>query len=111
MVFESAEEEFEDIYSYYDDEDPDSIIQFVENKPVYVWEIGDSIVFDVGSFRKEDVNAVLAYIHQFSVPDGFYTARIIYNKLIDTGMHLEEFDIDKANDLLCAIAERSSVCA
>ena len=111
VIFESAEEEFEDIYSYYDDEDPDSIIQFVENKPVYVWEIGDSIVFDVGSFRKEDVNAVLAYIHQFSVPDGFYTARIIYNKLIDTGMHLEEFDIDKANDLLCAIAERSSVCA
>lgn len=111
VVFEDSEDEFEDVYSYYDDEDPDSIIDFVENKPVYVWEIGDAIVFDVEKFGKDNVNAILAYIHQFSVPDGFYHAHIIYNKLIDTGMRLEEFDIEKANELLCTMAERSSVCA
>lgn len=111
IVFEDTEDEFEDAYSYYDDVDPDSIINFVQNKPVYVWEIGDAIVFDVGSFSQNDVNAVLAYIHQFRTPNGFYHAHIIYNKLLDTGIRLEEFDIEKANELLCAIAERSSISA
>ena len=73
----------------------------MNNKPVYVWELADCITFDVQNLRNDNVNSVLAYIHQHSVDNGFYRTNIIYNnQIIDTGMHIENINIDEANDLL-----------
>ncbi len=110
IVFEDASDELEDAYSYYDDEDPDSIIDFVNNKPVYVWVVGDAILFDVDKFNKDEVNAILSYIWQFRAEDGFYHAYLLYGKMMDTKIRLDEFDVDKANEFICSIAERSVTC-
>ena len=101
VVYNDVNDEEEDFYNMYDDDDPDDIISRVSNKPVYVWELADSIVFDVQDLKKSDVDKVLSYIYRNSDTKGFFKTSIIYNdKLIDTGLNVEHINIDEINDII-----------
>lgn len=101
VVYSDENESDDSVFNYYYDEGADDIIDLMNNKPVYVWELADCITFDVQNLRNDNVNSVLAYIHQHSVDNGFYRTNIIYNnQIIDTGMRIENINIDEANDLL-----------
>ena len=107
VVYEDAEEEEEDMFNfqaYY--ADSDVVIDISQNKPEYVWEMGDNIVFDVQTFSKQVIDSLLSYVYQRQAPNGFYRVRIIYNdQLIDTKMRVEELDLEEVNAMLIKYAE------
>lgn len=106
VKFENESEELDDIYNGYYDE-PDDIFDRVNNKIVYVWELADTLTFDVQELRADDVDKVLSYIFQHKRDDGFFKATIIYNgKIIDTGMRIENLDIDEANNIVTALSNK-----
>lgn len=101
VIFEDESDEFEDAYNLFYDDDPDDIITRVNNKPVYVWELADTITFDVQTLKTEDVDRVLSYIFSKQRADGFYSVTLLYNgKLVDTKMRVETLDIEEANNIL-----------
>ncbi len=107
VVFEDVSEESDDIYSYFYTDDPDDIIDIANNKPVYVWELADSIVFDTANMSKESVDRVLSYIFSISRDDGFYRGMLIYNnQLLQTGLRIEDIDIEAANNMMINLIER-----
>lgn len=104
VVYDEDNEVEDDIYNMFYDEDPDDIIDRCNNKPNYVWELADTITFDVQDLSSVDVDKVLSYIFKHQKTDGFYKATIIYNgRLIDTKMRLEEIDIDEANSVIMSL--------
>ncbi len=112
VVFEDVNESEDDLYNYFYDESPDDIIDICNNKPVYVWELADHIVFDVQELSNENINIALSYIFEHSVTDGFYEVKLIVGEqLIDTKMRMEELDFDEANDLIVRMVERRYVNA
>lgn len=107
VVYEDASEEMDDEYNSYYDPDPESIINQCESTPVYVWELADSINFDVQDLKQCDVNTVLSYIFRNQREDGFYSTNLIYaGKLIDTKMRVEEMNIDEANNLVIELIKK-----
>ena len=107
VVFEEADEEFEDAYNFYADDDPDDIISRTSKDPVYVWELADSITFDCSTITPEQVNQVLAYIYSKKDDKGFFTVHLFYGgKLIDTKMKVEHMDITEANRYLCSLNDK-----
>ena len=109
VIFEDSEEEEDSSYYGYD-EDPESIIYRVSEKPTYVWELADCITFDVQELSNDNVNKVLSYIFKHKDDNGFFKTNIIYaNKLIDTGMRVESLDVEEANDILVALSKESEV--
>lgn len=107
VVFTDASEDNIDIYDYFYDDDPDDIIERVNTNTIYVWELGDTIVFDVNDLSTEDINKVLSYIYERRDEDGFYATHIIYeHKLVDTKIRVENIDIDEANRVLRNLTEK-----
>lgn len=107
VVYEDLSDEIEDPYNYFYDEGADDIIDICNNKPVYVWELADTIVFDCQSIRTDSVNRVLSYIFQHKQDDGFYKAMLIYNdQLLDTHMSIENLDIDEASNFVQSLVEK-----
>lgn len=107
VVFDDASDDFEDVYNYFMDDDPDDIIERCENKPIYVWELGDTITFDVQELSKESIDKVLSYIYKIRQDNGFYKATLIYDgKLIDTHMCIENIDMDEANNIVASLSEK-----
>ena len=106
VVFEGEEEDDFDYVESNFDVDPESVIERIENTPIYVWEFGDIITLDVQLLKPDDVNKMLSYVYERSDTNGFYKVYIIYqNKLIDTKMRVEKFDIDEANNLVMKLGE------
>jgi len=104
VLYEDESEEMDDAYNNFYDEDPDDVIDRCNNKPNYVWELGDVITFDVQDLKIDDVNKVLSYIFKRQRPDGFYKVMLIYNgKMVDTKMRIEELDIDAANEVVMSL--------
>lgn len=107
VVYEDSSDEFEDTYAYMEDDASEELITFIDSTPTYVWEIGDSILFDTEKLLPADIDKVLSYIYNFRNENGFYRTFIIYNgKMKDTTIRVEDFDIDKANELVRALVER-----
>lgn len=101
VVYESADDEFETDDSMWDDPDPDNILFRVNETPTYVWELGDSITFDVQELRMDAVDVVLKYAYTKKDDNGFYKVQLIYNnKLIDAGFRVETLNIEEANNLV-----------
>ena len=110
VVYEDSSDEFEDTYAYMEDDASEELITFIDSTPTYVWEIGDSILFDTEKLLPADIDKVLSYIYNFRNENGFYRTFIIYNgKMKDTTIRVEDFDIDKANELVRALVERRAV--
>lgn len=110
VVYADESEELDDVYNMYYDDDPDDIIDRTNSKPVYVWELADTMVFDVQDLRKDDVDKVLSYIYRNKADNGFFSANIIYNdKIIDTKMRLEHLDIDEANSIIEKLVNKEAV--
>lgn len=106
VVYVDAEEEFESDESMWDDPDPDDILFRVNEIPTFVWELGDSITFDVQDLRMDAVDTVLKYIYTKKNDNGFYKVHLIYNnKLIDTGMRVETLDVVEANNLVLQLQD------
>lgn len=110
VIFEEMEDEEEDVFSYFDDESPDDIIDICKGKVIQVYEMADCIIFDLEGMVKDNVDKVLSYIYKRRDTNGFYSIKLMYsNKLIDTGMLVEELDIDEANNFVLSLMERSLV--
>lgn len=113
IIFEDNEQQDVDDQWYDYEEDYEEVLADAKNKPTYVYELGDCVVFDVNELKSADVNDLLKYIASKSVPDGFYRTFLIYNDvLLDTKLPLENIDIEEANnfvlkklgeDILCTI--------
>lgn len=109
VIYDDSSDEADDIYNLFYDDDPDDIIDRCNNKPVYVWELADTITFDVQDLSTENVDKLLSYIFKNKRDDGFFKANIIYNgKIIDTGMRLEELDIDEANSVVMSLLPKEA---
>lgn len=100
-VVQETSDEIE-AYDAIDDTEVEEVNRRTLTKPIYVWELADCIVFDVQElYTKKDINSVLGYIGQRQEKDGFFRTKIIFNnKIIDTGMRVENFDIEGANDYI-----------
>ena len=110
VIYETSEEEDDDVSYYGMDEDPDSIIYRVSENPTYVWELADCITFDVQGLSNDDVNKVLSYIFKFKDDNGFFRTNLIYaNKLIDTGIRVENLDLKEANDVVLSLCKETVV--
>lgn len=110
VIYEDQSEEYDDIYNMFYDDDPDDIISRTSSKPVYVWELADTIVFDVQDLKKADVDKVLSYIYRNKDDNGFFSASIIYNdKILQTGISLEHLNIDEANDIITNLIEKEGL--
>ncbi|MCM1219034.1 MAG: DNA polymerase [Lachnospiraceae bacterium] len=112
IYLDNEDDEDTDLYAY--DPDPDNIIYKVSEIPTYVWELADTLVFDVQDLKMDDVNIVLKYVFQHNDPNGFYRVQLIYNnRLIDTKMHAEQINIEEANNLVIQLHDdvRSSLYA
>lgn len=97
VVFEENESD-DDPYNLFFDNEDDDIIDRLNNKPVYVWELADNITVDCYGLTDNSVNKILSYIHEHRDANGFYKVFIIYKgKLVDTGMHVENINIDELN--------------
>ena len=109
VVYEDVDDEEMDALDFNSDPDPESIIELVENEPIYVWEFGDLITLDVQMLVPNDVNKMLSYVYEKSDQNGFYKVYIIYqNKLIDTQMRVENLDIDEANTIVSNMVKEIS---
>jgi DNA polymerase I-like protein with 3'-5' exonuclease and polymerase domains len=103
IVYEDDTSEDDDYGAFYD-EDPDDIIDRCNNKPQYVWELADTITFDVQDLTSKDVDKVLSYIYKQQRADGFYKITILYNnQIIDTKMRAEEINIEEANNVVISL--------
>ena len=61
---------------------------------VYVWKLLDQMVVDVSEFSKEQANAVLAWLWDFRVPDGFYSVYLnLGESLLNTKFRVEDIDV------------------
>lgn len=106
VIYEYEDEEDMDVTDFNYDPDPDNILERVNNEPVYVWEFGDIITFDVQMLVPDDVNRILSYVYERTDANGFYKVYIIYqNKLINTNMRVENMDVDEANKMLRSMCE------
>lgn len=113
VVYEDSTEEDEQEWSFqsFYDDDSDVVLDPSQNKPEYVWELGDALVFDTLSLTKDQINEVLAYIFKHSVDTGFYRVYLIFNnQLLDTKMKIEELNMEEANGLMTRLAERRQLC-
>lgn len=102
VIYEESDAEITDADIAMEQEEVDYTLLRNLSEPTYVWELGDAIVFDVQEIKdKNDVQRVLNYIGEHQCTDGFYQADIIYaDRLIDTHMRLEKFDVEAANKLV-----------
>ena len=102
VIYEESDAEIMDADIAMEQEEVDYTLLRNLSEPTYVWELGDAIVFDVQEIKdKNDVQRVLNYIGEHQCTDGFYQADIIYaDRLIDTHMRLEKFDVEAANKLV-----------
>lgn len=100
-------EELEEVYDPFDDPCPDDIISATSAEPTYVWELLDTVIFDVQNLSMDSVNEVLKFIFKYKQPDGFLSAKLLYNdELLDTGMWVEQLDFDLANNLIHNLQEK-----
>ena len=107
MLYEDSSEEDESIYNSFYDESPDDIIDICNNKPEYVWELADTITFDVQDLKASDVDLVLSYIFNNQQQSGFYRVNLIYNgKLIDTHMRVEQINMEEANNVVISLLRK-----
>lgn len=98
VVYEETEQEDVSDMWYSDDKDAEELKKHADNKPQYAWELADILVLDTVELSKERINELLAYIHERSDPDGFFSVQLIYGeKLIDTEMRIESFNVDEIN--------------
>ncbi len=106
VVYEEGDEHTEEEEFMTDDEVDLSTYRLDERVP-YVWELADSIIFDVQDIRStDDINRVLNYIYQEKDDDGFFRTYILYNgKLVDTTIRAENIDIKAANDFVYSIID------
>lgn len=107
IIFEDESDAEDGEYAAYYIDDPDDVIDRCNNKPVYVWELADCIVFDVQDLHQQDVDRVLSYIFTHKNDDGFFNVNIIYNNtVLETGMCVENLDIEEANNMLVQMANK-----
>lgn len=107
VLYEDSSEEDESIYNSFYDESPDDIIDICNNKPEYVWELADTITFDVQDLKASDVDLVLSYIFNNQQQSGFYRVNLIYNgKLIDTHMRVEQINMEEANNVVISLLRK-----
>lgn len=101
IVYEENDQEEYDEYFYDDYLDAEELKKFAENKPVYVYEMGDGIVFDTEDLPNDKVNEVLAYASAHSEEDGFFKVYIAYGGvLLDTTLRIERLDLEEANEFV-----------
>ena len=93
VVYESAEDEIEeDLPNLLDDES--EVFEAALGEKVYVWKLLDQMVVDVSEFSKEQANAVLAWLWEFRVPDGFYSVYLnLGESLLNTKFRVEDIDV------------------
>lgn len=98
VVYEETDHEDASDVWYTENKDAEEVKKHAENKPQYAWELADTLVLDVADMPNNKINEVLSYVHQFNDPDGFFKVMLVYGeKLLDTGMRVESFDIDAIN--------------
>lgn len=108
VVYEDVSEEEEPDYEASEEIDPEEAVSRVNHKPDYVFEIGDTISFDVDSLTPKQIDKVLSYIFVHKDDDGFYSTNLIYgNKLVPTKMSVENMDIEEANNLVNNLIEET----
>ena len=109
VIYESNEDITDDDYEYMSDAEIDLSQYRLDEAVPYVWELADSILFDVQDMKnQDDVNAVLSYIFNNRADDGFFKTYIIYNgQAVDTHLRVENMDIKCANDFMHGLIEKT----
>lgn len=101
VVYEETEQEDISEMWYTDNEDAEELKKHAENKPIYAWELADTLVVDTVDLPNNKIDEVLSYLHGMSDPDGFFSVQLIYGeRLLDTKMRIESFDINEVNDFV-----------
>lgn len=92
VVYDSPEDETEEeINTVYDD--PVEVLQVTLGEKVYVWTLLDTLLVDCTGLAKEQVNAVISYLWDRRVDDGFYSIKLIIGEtLVDTKFKVEDVD-------------------
>lgn len=101
VVYEDTEQEDVSDVWYTDNKDAEEVRKHAENKPVYAWELADTLVLDVASMSNDKINEVLEYVNRLNVSDGFFSVQLIYGeKMLDTGIRVESFNADEINKFI-----------
>lgn len=112
VIFDEVETELEDNINFWESDDPDDVIDRIEQKMNYVWVLGDAISIDVNGLPEDDINRVLSYLWKFRDDNGFYKAYLVYKgKLIDTKIRIEDIDIDAANEAVTQLFSKKGTLA
>ena len=107
VIYEEDEVSSEECMS---EEELDLSAYRLNERVPYVWELADSILFDVQDIKlREDVDRVLDYIFQSREDDGFYRTYIIYNgTAMNTKIRVENIDMKAANDFIYTLLENQT---
>ena len=105
------DESDEDDSDYFDDPDPDAIIHQTTEKPIYVWEMGDSLTLDLSDMPNMDLaNKVISKVYEAKADDGFFKVNIIYaGKLISAGFNVEHLQVEEWNDFILSLLNKESI--
>ena len=106
-----VDESDEDDSDYFDDPDPDAIIHQTTEKPIYVWEMGDSLTLDLSDMPNMDLaNKVISKVYEAKADDGFFKVNIIYaGKLISAGFNVENLQVEEWNDFILSLLNKESI--
>lgn len=101
VVYDDSEHEDASDVWYTDNKDAEEVKKRAENKPVYAWELANTLVIDVENMPNNRINEVLSYMHKLHDPDGFFSVQLVYGeKLLDTGIRVESFNVDEINQFV-----------
>ena len=110
VIFADPLDEDTDALDMFADDEDSNIMEYIESKPQYVWDIGDVLSIDVRDLTEEDINKVLSYLWERRSPTGFYRAFLLHQgKMIDTKILIEDINVEELNTIVTALSERSIV--
>ena len=107
VIYESPEDEEEEVESIYDDE---QFINYItENKEVRAWELMDTICVDMSQLEHDDANHILQEVYSYEDKNGFYQVMFLYaGKTLRPGLHVEDIPVDDISDEIVSLEQKCS---
>lgn len=97
---ESYNEEEEE-YSILDTEEVEFIARTTESKVIRVWELQDVITISTDGLSISDCDELLKLMYKYHDPNGYSIVKLFHNnKLLDTGIRVEQYDKKEVEDFL-----------